>query len=335
MSKQKYEYFQNGIDLSGFGVRVVGEGGESIIPLTGASSDLGHRGRSLVVVEYVSSLSESSVNNFDLSNSYRSKKAIDVGGSDIVEFTTASIDIDLSKFVAGEEVGEINIISFVETPLIGRSAHVDEEKLALLKFSDLQIFYVIFCKNKNESLNRKKNSSIYESYSHLGFVAVNVELFNNFLVKKIGSGAHNLLEMFTTTELAGELFAEGLMILCWGITPWVYTITSNADSDSVVGFPGDSFVACSGQYILSREITEISVIPGSELSNWDTNRSTSWPKLDVAGAGNMVQLDLRIPKAVDRGSGNLIPFPYFNIVRKVGDLCESNPILNFNIFDGV
>ncbi len=56
----------------------------------------------------------------------------------------------------------------------------------------------------------------------MGFVMIDINYFDSFLSKRERVVSNDLIEEFTTTELANELFDEGLMIICWGMVPWVY-----------------------------------------------------------------------------------------------------------------
>ncbi|HEV3426563.1 MAG TPA: hypothetical protein VG320_01655 [Paraburkholderia sp.] len=335
MKKQEFRFYPNGIALSDVRIRLGNDVGSRDIPLDKAGVSESHVGRSLVVVEYVSSLAESSINNYDISNCNMVTYQVAGSTSGEISFDSELIDIDLSKIASGGKDIELNIFDFVESPMIGKSAGVTEDRLAMLRLSDMQIFYVIFCEEHGGRFAKNDNPCLYESYSHHGFIAVDVDSFNGFLREKLGPGRHDLVEKFTTTEIANELFASGLMILCWGITPWVYTLMSSAEENSFMAFPDNDSVACSGQYVFSGRFEKISIVPGSALSSWDVDHQENWPKLHIGRGGDVVKLELRVPMSEDVGSGNIIPFPYFNFRRVIGEISESNPILSFNIFDGV
>jgi len=110
-------------------------------------------------------------------------------------------------------------------------------------------------------------------------------------------------------------------------------VTSHVNSQSVMFFPENCDSICSGEYVFSRDIEHASVIPGTELLSWETGSYKDWPEIKLEGTGNVIRLDLRIPRASTSVCGEFIPIPYFNIWRKESEVEKVTPILNFNIFN--
>lgn len=333
MKKQAFEVLPNSSRLVGAALKVIERDKVESVSVFESVRCEEHIGRVLVVVEHVSSLSGSSVNNYRYERCGHERFALNLRKADRIEIDGLKFDIDLRDSDFGREGVELNVISFNSVPLIGRRAHSEEQE-KILQRSSLLIVYLIFCDKQHTELCALRNSYIFESYNHLGFVVVEKKSFNDFVVSRLGGGIHNLVDAFTSTELAGELFDAGLMILCWGITPWTYMITSCAEGGREQFFPRDVSPICSGKYVFSKSIRDVSVIPGVALLNWDTNREDDWPSLIIEGYGGVVELDLYVVKTVDEETGEFFPIPYFNIMRKEIYIDESMPILNCDIIGG-
>lgn len=334
MQNQAYRVFPTATQLIDVGLNVVNNGETRSIPIFEFIRKSKYANRTILVVEWVSSLNESSANNYPPEHLHREKYDLDMESGGRIGFDSQDLGLSFPDGMIPEGQCELNIISFLNTPLIGKDRELNEEKRRLIQFSELLVVYVVFCKSKGMDLIATKNSYIYESYNHLGFIVTERNMFNEFIIKKLGRGRHNLINKFTMTEIADELFKSGLMVLCWGITPWVYMITSQAKDESVMFFPQNSQPACSGEYIFLESIKDVSVIPGPELLDWDTDHEGRWPTLAIEGVGNVVQLDLYVVKTVNPVDGSFIPVPYFNLTKKSKLIDESTPILDFNILGG-
>lgn len=85
-------------------------------------------------------------------------------------------------------------------------------------------FYIVISDCELTDVIKPKDYEVYDSLSRLGFVIVDIEKFDNFISSR--AQGNDLIDLFTTTELANEIFDEGMMILCWGSYPWLYYINS-------------------------------------------------------------------------------------------------------------
>lgn len=72
----------------------------------------------------------------------------------------------------------------------------------------------------------------------------------------------NLKDAFCETEIANELFEEGLLILVWGMTPWqcyIYGLDSPKDIALVPSLNNPQF---RGSYKFRSDIKRPSIVPG-------------------------------------------------------------------------
>ncbi|GAB7539705.1 hypothetical protein [Burkholderia sp. 3C] len=333
MKQQDFEVLQTARRLHDVGLTISDSNGDKTLPVFDFVKRMNYENRTVLTVECVTSLAESSIGNyaFDESHGERHRISVDAAGS--IGFDEQGMQIAIPAEVVGSGEWELNVIAFLQTPAIGRQAGLDEGRQRLIKSSELLVVYVVFCKIPGTRIQPASNRYLFDSYGNLGFVAVDVPRFNAFIRDTLGAGRHNIVEAFTKTELAGDLFARGLMVLCWGITPWLYMITSHGTDESAMFFPENTAPACRGAYFLDGEIERVSVIPGNALTAWDTESPGEWPHLTVAREGDVVQLDLYIAKTVDAETGRFVPVPYFNLVRTGGEK-RSEPILSFDILAG-
>lgn len=293
---------------------------------------LGFDYRSVLTVEYVDALVQSSRKYIDGDLIYERKYEVDLRSG--VALSNLAIDIDLPDAVRRGGRFEMHVSARRYVPLIGRSCTAEEYETRGVVYSEILFIHLIFCKEEKTTPQLRANSFVYESYDQLGFLGVDENLFNSFIVKKLGHGKHDLLNSFTTTEIANELFQAGLMILCWGITPWVYMVNSIRQGEEGSSFPVGLPVCQSGSYVFLEEIEEISVIPGVALRDWDTNVQRAWPRIRLNGVGRVVKVDLCVAKAInpyDTSVPDCLPMPFFNLNRIDVALAESVPILSADI----
>lgn len=285
--------------------------------------------RTILIVEFVKKLSESSINLCQPEKIQH--KIFSLGNTKSISLKV--VDIEYNSLQSKKKYQDLHLFYFKSTPRIAQNLGDNDKKRDISHYSELLFIYMIFSEEKDLDLSLQTNKYVYESYNQLGFVITNETLFNQYICKELGHGNHDLLNQFTTTELATQMFKEGIMALCWGITPWPYVITSCVSRQERFTFPPFNILpVCTGEYIFRENISDISIIPGIELINWNTSLyNKNWPKLNLEGSGNIIELSLRIVKAVDN-MGNKIPIPFFNIEKKYKDLPESQPILNFDIF---
>ncbi len=329
MRQQNFEVFQTARRLYDIGLRI----GDKTLPIFDFAKRMNHENRTVLTVECVTSLAESSIGNYAFDASYSERHRIEIGAAGSIGFDDNGLRVTIPPEVVGSGEWELNVIAFLQTPAIGKQAGLDEGRQRLVKSSELLVVYVVFCKVPDSKVRAASNRYLFDSYGNLGFVAVDVPRFNAFVRDALGAGRHNIVDAFTSTELANDLFDRGLMVLCWGITPWLYMITSHSADEPVMFFPENMAPACRGAYFLDGEIERVSVIPGNALTDWDTESQSEWPSLAVEGQGDVAQLDLYIVKTVDSETGVFVPVPYFNLVRTGGEK-RSQPILSFDILAG-
>lgn len=327
MKRQHFEVFQAARRLHDVGLRM----GDRTLPVFDCLTRMNRDNRTVLTVECVPSLAESSIGNYAFEAAHHERYRIEIDASGSLGFDDDSLQIAIPHEVIGPGEWELNVIAFRQIPSIGQQAGLDEGRRRLIEASALLIVYVVFCKVPGAQVRPASNRYLFDSYGQLGFVAADVPRFNAFVRDALGAGRHNLVDAFTTTELAGDLFERGLMVLCWGITPWLYMITSHGADETPMFFPANTEPACRGTYCLDAEIERVSVIPGNALTDWDTESQGEWPSLTVAGVGDVVQLDLYIAKTVDSATGGFAPVPYFNLIRTGGEK-RGAPILSFDIW---
>jgi len=287
--------------------------------------------RTILVAELVGSLDESSINNYGDQAFKIERHNLDVKPGSRIRLSNAGFEFE-DDWCEGEI--ELNVINFTITPLIGEAIGLDDSRKRAVDFSNLLVIYLIFSKKRGTELKPKTKGFIYESYNRLGFVVADKYAFNDFIVAKLGAGVHNLVDAFTTTELAEELFKGGLMILCWGITPWAYMIASCSTNDKSMYFPSFAHPDCRGEYFFCGDMENVCIIPGVDLLSWRTDDLKQWPTFNVEGSGNVVQLDLFVLRAAVVKTDkfvDFIPIPYFSLQRRPGEIAETRPILSFDI----
>ena len=326
MSKQIYKVFERAQELLDISIAINGpnySGSDldlaSLIPL----HLLGRR--TVLVIERVSSLEQSSLNILDAdvieSNRYSLE---DVEGVAVNGLNCQSMA------VFDHEVSELYIQLSCVTPLIANAVPEGKDsKIPLL--SQLLYFYIVFIEKRGSCLKPLRNRAIYEGYGTLGFFLVHQQEFSQFLRERLGAGKHDLVEKFTSTELANELFDAGLIVLCWGITPWVYMITSQEEDKDSLQFPENFDATEKGFYKFRSSITEVSVIPGDALSRWDTEETGEWPMLEILGDGNVVELEFCNLKAFDELGVSFTPVPLFKLKKTHRRITASVPLLSIDI----
>ncbi|WP_285398337.1 hypothetical protein [Lysinibacillus sp. fls2-241-R2A-57] len=184
--------------------------------------------------------------------------------------------------------------------------------------------YVLIFRNSIEIHRNKKlaNSSVYGSFGNLGFFMVDLKLFSEFISNEVGNGPNNLVDLFTTTDLVDKCFEEGMLIITWGIKPWHYYI--QAMNNSII------FDECivSGTYKIKKEIKELSIIPGDELLTWPACLEKEWPKIQLEGAGEKINLSLCTWSGA---LGNEI-IPMYILQRREEKVENIEPIINYSFF---
>ncbi|EOC1340152.1 hypothetical protein ACXFAT_20820 [Cronobacter dublinensis] len=229
-----------------------------------------------------------------------------------------------------EPVYKVGAYLYEDVPHAGEEVTSSSKKELLERASILNI-HLVFKKADDKPLRplRKENDLVRYcgGLSELGFMLADIELLKNFLENKEFN--NDLIEEFTTTELANDIFNEGLMILSWGNTPWVYYILSCCESNIQSPFIGDE-TPYNGKYYLKEDIKEVSVIPGHALRNWEELTKVNWPKIKIKGKGDFISLKLYVKSAFSQSDSNY-PIPSFIITRE-DKVPVSEPLLESYIF---
>ncbi|ELY4003707.1 hypothetical protein SMY28_004224 [Cronobacter dublinensis] len=229
-----------------------------------------------------------------------------------------------------EPVYKVGAYLYEDVPHAGEEVTSSSKKELLERASILNI-HLVFKKADDKPLRplRKENDLVRYcgGLSELGFMLADIELLKNFLENKEFN--NDLIEEFTTTELANHIFNEGLMILSWGNTPWVYYILSCCESNIQSPFIGDE-TPYNGKYYLKEDIKEVSVIPGHALRNWEELTKVNWPKIKIKGKGDFISLKLYVKSAFSQSDSNY-PIPSFIIIRE-DKAPVSEPLLESYIF---
>lgn len=219
-----------------------------------------------------------------------------------------------------EPVYKIAAYLYEDVPHTGEEVNSPSKKELLERASILNIHLVVKKSDDKPPRSLKKENDLVRycgGLSELGFMLTDIELLKNFLKNKEFN--NDLIEEFTTTELANEIFNEGLMILSWGNTPWVYYILSCCESNMQSPFIGGE-TPYNGKYYLKEDIKEVSVIPGRALRNWEELTKTNWPKIKIKGKGGFISLKLYVKSALSQSDSNY-PIPTFIVTRE-----DKNPV---------
>ena len=284
------------------------------------------KGKVVVKFESVSNISESFV---CLKSDYNS--ILDVDLLTPLSIKLKTMDNGINNFHDVEyEVNEsgrrkLAVFTSIDTPYIAKD-DVPESKVDLVEMAKIINIYIVIFKFGDRVFN-KNNYQVFDSYSAFGFIIVDINEFDRYISKNAGS--NDLINEFTTTELANDLFEEGLMVLSWGNTPWVYYINSLEDND-IDASMGESKNYC-GTYKLKGVLEhKYLVIPGNELRDWKLCKQKKWPELEIKGKGEYVEIRLYVNKAYSQSDEDY-PIPTFDISRI--EYGEINPLLQSSIFD--
>ncbi len=284
--------------------------------------------KTILNIEHVNSLSNSSINYKINAGEPKVIKKITIKKDSLVTFKTLSSEEKIN-FNFHSELIELNVFCFLDTPIIAQNIH-DSEKQILIKNSQILNVFFVFSESNNSSVNFIDNHSIFESYGELGFLICDLNSINSFIKNHDSKIGNDLIEEFTTTELAGELFDNGLIMLCWGITPWVYYINSEGKNSNSQTLPMGEKTRLTGSYKLSEDISKFSIIPGNALRDWSSCMNNDWPEIIIEGDGGIALLELYILNALSENGS--IPIPTFFIQRSSDPSIKLEPLLHANIF---
>ena len=212
-----------------------------------------------------------------------------------------------------------------------------KEKLHLIKNNYARVFsYVICIEEKNNSLIQKKKiinfnkNNIYTALSEKGFILGDIHL-----IKQRINNQFNLLEAFTTTELANELFQEGLMILSWGMTPYQYFISFSKDLPEFI--IDDKYKRkFNGKYKIKKEISSLSLVKGELINDFKSVKNDDKHQLKIISNTqldeyNYISLSLYIVD-IDSCGNPISPVCFFVLDNLNYEIQVTEPALNYNIF---
>lgn len=230
---------------------------------------------------------------------------------------------DIDYEVPKQEGRSLAIFTAVDIPYVARH-NVPESKVDLVEVAKIINIYVVIYQGSCIEL-KKKNYQVFDSYSAFGFVILDIVEFDRFISSNTDS--NDLINEFTSTELAGDIFEQGLMILSWANTPWVYYINSmnQYDINSLIG----DDKGYHGIYKLKKSTRQYSVLPGYELKDWRACKQKEWPVIEISGDGDYVQLKLHVKNAYSQSDEDY-PIPTFHITRLNNDVI--NPLLQSSIY---
>lgn len=219
------------------------------------------------------------------------------------------------------------IMSAVDIPYIAEKWYPADKKDYVERAKILNVF-IVFASNNVDDTVVNHHRQVFDAYGRLGFVIVDISKFDEYVSAK--SKTADLIHEFTTTELANDLFDQGLMLLSWGHTPWVYYLNSEK-YERVSCLLGDD-INFSGVYKFLNVAERYSVIPGNELADWNACKNKQWPMIEINGEGEYVSIRLFIKKAFSQ-TDNDYPIPTFHLQRTVNIDGDPKPLLETNIID--
>ncbi|MCX0497620.1 hypothetical protein [Erwinia billingiae] len=290
----------------------------------------GFRGKLILNFEEVDNLDESFIYikesfQLELEKSVYSDLKFELNTNDtkVNNFYDESISI---KLLEGKR---LFIFSSTDIPYVAKG-HIPESKRDYVEIAKIFNLYVVISDEKNSSANKidtiKNSVQVFDAYGALGFVIVDIDAFDGFISAKAKS--NDLVEEFTTTEIASEIFDEGLMILSWGHTPWVYYINSSKheDLELLIG----EYAGYRGVYKFREGVGKYSIIPGNELQDWNACKKKIWPSIEINGIGGYVCLKLYVKNAFSQSDSDY-PVPTFYLKRFGNVPGEIEPLLQTDI----
>lgn len=289
--------------------------------------------KTIVNIELVDSLNESSACYKTQNEKKISSRKIKIEKNSRIIIKSPEKNIHLDGLISEYGFFELSIYYFIDTPLIAKEAK-DSLQPDLIKNAEILSIYIIISKEHGGELKKITGASFYESYGELGFFITDVVKMSEFIEQSDREIDNDLFKEFTTTELASELFEKGIMMLCWGGTPWPYFITSEITSSSRLPLPKGSKTPYSGTYKFLSEIQEASVIPGNALSDWSLCCEKEWPTIKVPGKGDTASIELYALNATsaDQTSNSVIPTFFISRKNESDDNDVVSPLLSSSIF---
>lgn len=211
-----------------------------------------------------------------------------------------------------------------------------KEKLQLIKNNYARVFSYIICIESNIIIEGKiKNitfseNTIYTALSEKGFILGDI-----FLIKKNIHEYSNLMEAFTTTELANDLFQEGLMILSWGMTPYQYFVSFSKDVPEFI--IDDKYKRnFNGKYKIKKEIGSLSLVKGELINDFKSVSNDDKHHLELIDSIQIdeyryISLSLYVVD-IDSCGNAISPVCFFILDDLNYEIQVTEPALNYNIF---
>jgi len=284
------------------------------------------RGKLIVSIEEVEDLNDSLV---FLKDSHTPILEDAFRGSLNVKVKTINNDINdfyNEKFIINSlEFKKLSVFTSLDVPFVAKK-NVPESKRDYVEISKIFTIHILLSADTALNYIGNKLHQVFDAYGALGFAIVDVDEFDKFISTK--KNKNDLVEEFTTTELANELFDEGLMILSWGHTPWVYYI--NSENENKFSELFGKFTNYVGVYKFKKLSGKYSVIPGNELKDWSACKSKEWPLIEINGLGDYVSIKLFVKEALSQSDNNY-PIPTFSLERIKNIEGVMQPLLYSNI----
>ncbi|MDU8432782.1 hypothetical protein RYA99_26855 [Pseudomonas syringae pv. actinidifoliorum] len=171
---------------------------------------------------------------------------------------------------------------------------------------------------------------VYDGAGRLGFFLADLEQMESIIAKSSSTEIVDLQKEFCETEIANDLFEAGVLILVWGMTPWQYYIYGLSAYSDINLIPGAKEPQFRGKYKIRNDINSLSVIPGEQLLNWPLCREQNWPKIDLLGDGESVEVSVHL-RAFDPINGEFGPPLAVIAVYRANEVPLIEPLLVVDI----
>jgi len=253
---------------------------------------------------------------------------ISVDGTVELDLGTEIIALDTQFLAAGSY--ELNVSVYLDVPLKALG-DVPEHIRPLLQYSEIvNVMMRLERANSEGRYKAQVKQPVYDGYGQLGFFIADLERMNDYVVSRLGGDKLNLKDAFCETEIANELFEQGLLILVWGMTPWQYYIYGLDEGGDAGLIPRAENPQFCGRYKFREDITNPSVVPGDFLLNWPDCLGMDFPKISLNGAGESVSVEVHVLGFYMPGGGIGPNLPIISVCRSGGD-AVTEPLLMVDI----
>lgn len=209
------------------------------------------------------------------------------------------LDLGCERLILDEEKRahtccKLSVKVSLEIPLEAFGEVPDHIK-PLLQYSEiLHVTVSLSSGDVGTHVESRDKHPVYDGYGELGFFLADLDKMNEYIVSRLGADVINLKDAFCETEIAKELFAEGLLVLVWGMTPWHYYLYGLSEPEDAAYIPRLANPQFQGSYRLRRDIQNPSVVPGELLMNWPECLSKSFPKIQIGGEGELLKVEISV-----------------------------------------